>query len=153
MIISGGQTGIDQIALSVARELGMDTGGWAPKGWLTENGPAKSLLHGYGLKEHERSGYPARTAANVRDADITLIFCDKIGPGTALTVKMCKQYRKPFMINPSATDIGQLRSARIINIAGTRGSKLSNQSLYRERIRSCLLAIKHPEVQKSAGSV
>ncbi|WP_374755987.1 YpsA SLOG family protein [Fibrisoma montanum] len=32
--MSGGQTGIDQMALEVARSLGVPTGGMAPKGCL-----------------------------------------------------------------------------------------------------------------------
>ena len=38
-IISGGQTGIDRMALELARELGLGTGGTAPKGYTTESGP------------------------------------------------------------------------------------------------------------------
>lgn len=35
-IISGGQTGIDQMALEQASKIGIMTGGTACKGWLTE---------------------------------------------------------------------------------------------------------------------
>ena len=38
-IISGGQTGADYGALLAAHALGLETGGWAPKGWRTEDGP------------------------------------------------------------------------------------------------------------------
>ena len=37
-IISGGQTGVDTIGLQVAKELGIETGGKAPKGFLREEG-------------------------------------------------------------------------------------------------------------------
>ena len=37
-IVSGGQTGVDQAALLAAMDLGLDWGGWAPKGWRAENG-------------------------------------------------------------------------------------------------------------------
>jgi hypothetical protein len=47
-VISGGQTGVDQAALRVAKAIGLATGGWAPLGWETEDGPA-SWLAGYGL--------------------------------------------------------------------------------------------------------
>ena len=36
-IISGGQTGVDRLALDVAKSLNIATGGTAPKGYLTEN--------------------------------------------------------------------------------------------------------------------
>src|SRR5262249_6057013 len=37
-VISGGQTGVDQVALRAAKACGIPTGGWAPKGWRTEDG-------------------------------------------------------------------------------------------------------------------
>jgi hypothetical protein len=79
MVISGGQTGVDQAALRAARAAGMPTGGWAPRGFLTEDGPAPWLA-GWGLKESARPGYPARTGLNVRQSDATLLF-DGGGPG------------------------------------------------------------------------
>ena len=42
-IISGGQTGADQIGLEVALSLGIPTGGTAPKGFITETGPNYKL--------------------------------------------------------------------------------------------------------------
>jgi len=43
-VVSGGQTGVDQAALRAARASGIATGGWAPKGWATEAGPAPWLV-------------------------------------------------------------------------------------------------------------
>ena len=37
-IISGGQTGVDRAALDVAIELGLQYGGFCPKGRLAEDG-------------------------------------------------------------------------------------------------------------------
>ena len=51
-IVSGGQTGADQGGLEAALALGIPVGGWAPKGWLTENGPDPTLESKYGMKEH-----------------------------------------------------------------------------------------------------
>lgn len=48
-VISGGQTGVDQAALRAARASGIVTGGFAPKGWATEDGPAPWLGSEYGL--------------------------------------------------------------------------------------------------------
>lgn len=49
-VISGGQTGADQAALRAARACGIPTGGWAARGWLTEDGPAPWLAE-WGLAE------------------------------------------------------------------------------------------------------
>jgi Circularly permutated YpsA SLOG family len=48
LVISGGQTGADQAGLRAARASGIRCGGMAPKGWLTEAGPAPWLAD-YGL--------------------------------------------------------------------------------------------------------
>jgi predicted Rossmann-fold nucleotide-binding protein len=42
-VISGGQTGVDQAALRAAKTRGIATGGFAPKGWLTEKASWCSL--------------------------------------------------------------------------------------------------------------
>lgn len=73
-IVSGGQTGVDTGALLAANALGLETGGWAPLGWLTEDGPQEEFMLRMGLKECPRAGYPARTEMNVRDSDGTLIL-------------------------------------------------------------------------------
>jgi hypothetical protein len=91
-IISGGQTGVDQAALRAARACGIPTGGWAPKGFRTEAGPA-TWLADFGLQEHESAHYPDRTRANVGAADLTLILlardADLIG-GTALALRLAQ---------------------------------------------------------------
>ena len=38
-VISGGQTGADQAGWRAAKASGIPTGGWMPKGFLTEDGP------------------------------------------------------------------------------------------------------------------
>lgn len=72
-IISGGQTGADQGALLAARELGIETGGWAPKGWRTEEGPSPWLAD-YGLKQSSSADYIVRTRSNILMAEATVIF-------------------------------------------------------------------------------
>jgi len=72
-IISGGQTGADQGGLIAARELGIPSGGTAPKDWLTESGSNEQLLRSFGLVECAEPGYDARTRKNVVDSDGTLL--------------------------------------------------------------------------------
>ncbi|MBR5549307.1 MAG: hypothetical protein IKU71_06215 [Kiritimatiellae bacterium] len=50
-IVSGGQTGVDRGALQAAMDLGLDWGGWAPKGWRAENGTIPPLWRCNGLAE------------------------------------------------------------------------------------------------------
>lgn len=95
LVLSGGQTGVDQAALRAAVRCGIPTGGWAPKGWRTEVGPMPALA-AYGLKEHASRDYAARTADNVRDADFVLVI-GRPSPGSTLTVSLAKRYGKRFI--------------------------------------------------------
>jgi hypothetical protein len=72
-IVSGGQTGVDQAALLIASELGIETGGWCPKGGLDENGDC--ILAKYAcMKETPTSEPDERTKLNIQDSDGTLII-------------------------------------------------------------------------------
>ena len=124
-IISGGQTGADQGGLEAGRDLGLETGGWAPKGWLTETGPQHKLLEGFGLSMCKVPGYPARTLQNVLEADLTVIF-GRGGGGSSLTMRYCMLYGKPYLVNPSAEELCALiglHDAKILNVAGNRESR------------------------------
>ena len=61
-VISGGQTGADIAALIAARELGLETGGFAPTGWLSENGAQEALLRSFGMIECDEPGYPRKSS-------------------------------------------------------------------------------------------
>ena len=69
-IVSGGQTGADQGALSACVMARFPYGGWVPKGRRSEKG---KIPPRYRLRQHRSRHYPPRTEANVRDSDGTLI--------------------------------------------------------------------------------
>lgn len=71
-IVSGGQTGADQVALEVAYYLGLETGGIAPKGYLTEKGSNLELKTKYKLVENHTKDYQVRTKQNVENSDGTI---------------------------------------------------------------------------------
>jgi hypothetical protein len=127
-LITGGQTGADQAALRAARAAGIPTGGWAPLGWETEDGPAP-WLEGFGLVECDEPGYPARTEANVTAADATLWFGDPHSPGGKLTLGTCRELGKPFLIVGKGTRPSEVSAwlraggSGILNVAGNRESK------------------------------
>src|SRR5262252_8678423 len=97
-IISGGQTGADIGALIAARELGIKSGGVAPRGWLTENGPQEQLLRGFGLAECDEDGYEARTRRNAAISDGTLLVGPHTSGGSALTYETVRQLGKPLFL-------------------------------------------------------
>ena len=128
-VVSGGQTGADQAGLRAARAAGLETGGWAPRGWLTEGGPDPSLAD-YGLVECWGSASPVRTRLNARDSDATLWFGGTDSPGYLTTVDACRKHGKPFfLVTEAATRPGEVREwltthrVGVLNVAGDRESR------------------------------
>lgn len=98
MIVSGGQTGVDRAALVAAMTFSIPFGGWVPKGRFAEDGMVPAGF--YSLKELPEGGYRARTRANVRDSDATLILVDALPltGGTAFTVELAESLGKPYKV-------------------------------------------------------
>lgn len=135
-VVSGGQTGIDLIALEEAEKAGIPTGGWAPKGWKTEDGPKPSLGTRFGLKEYIAPGYNARTKQNVKDSDGTVIFGDVTSIGSHNTMEYCERFSKPCIVNPDPHNLInwlKYNSIRKLNVAGNRGSVLTPENSQRAR--------------------
>ena len=139
-IVSGGQTGVDRAGLSAAMACGLPYGGWIPKGRRTEDGTVPRFY--CCMKEHASAGYMARTKANVRDSDATLVIAAGIplSPGTQLTVDTARRIGRPFKVVCLRDDdaVSQIRdwmlwleatvrpgdaSAIVLNVAGPRESK------------------------------
>ncbi len=136
-IISGGQTGADIAGIDAALSLGIDYGGSIPKGRSKEDGTLSKKYNKF--IELETTSYPVRTEKNVVDSDATLIFTyNKIGSGSALTIKLAKKYKKPFLhINIEKTsDMEAVKKISqwldkirpFLNLAGSRES--SAQGIY-----------------------
>jgi hypothetical protein len=132
MVISGGQSGADQAGWRAAEACGIETGGWMPKGFLTEEGPQRYFADLYGALEMPTPWYPARTEQNVRYSDGTLWFGTTDTPGAKTTLEACKRFKRPVMlVTPSEvvlpSDVVQwLRQnpqIKRLNIAGNRESK------------------------------
>ncbi|QQO97265.1 SLOG family protein [Maribacter phage Colly_1] len=128
-VISGGQTGVDRMGLDIAKALDIETGGTAPKGYLTEDGPNLELKD-LGLVEHTTASYYDRTLINIRDSDFTVLFGDLSSSGSALTIKLCRKLGKPYCTNPDQTNLTNLlMKIRVLNVAGNRLSKLTTAQL------------------------
>ncbi len=127
-IVSGGQTGADRAALDWAINHGIEHGGWCPEGRLAEDGaiPAR-----YNLTELSGAGYRARTKANVRDSDATLIVSMDwtLTGGSRQTMAFAKSLGKPWIhVHPQVEWGSALRQwsaghpIAILNVAGPRAS-------------------------------
>ncbi len=131
-LVSGGQTGADRAALNVALELGLDHGGWVPKGRAAEDGP---LPGRYRVRETPSQDPASRTERNVMDSDATLLISH--GPltgGSELTRRFAAALGKPVL----HVELGRLGAAeaaeriarwlgalrcRTLNVAGPRASE------------------------------
>ena len=126
-ITSGGQTGADRGGLLAGKALRLETGGTAPHNFITERGIDDSLRD-FGLIEGEYDPkiYPKRTKANVRDSDGTLLMVDIGSPGSRLTLRLCKELDKPYVINPVPLILKEWATRlniETLNVAGNRESK------------------------------
>lgn len=127
-VISGGQTGADIGGLIAAKKVGLQTGGWMPNGFKTQDGPKPEYAGLYGVVEHESPRYPPRTAMNVKDSDATIrIATNFYSAGEKLTERMIAQYGKPFFdIDPLDESVSPLIlvqwlkswKVRTLNVAG-----------------------------------
>lgn len=101
IIISGGQLGADCGALIGAMGLGIGTGGIAPTGFRTEDGPRPELGYLFGLVESKHASYGARTRQNVLLADAVIVVAyDFNSTGTHLTIELARENGKPLFQVP-----------------------------------------------------
>ena len=147
-IVSGGQTGVDRAGLDVALELGLEIGGYVPKGRRAEDG---RIPDRYPLTELTTRDYASRTAKNVEESEATLVlYRDKITPGSAFTVRLCEDRGKPCLV-VNLSGARTLSSAqewlsfgpRVLNVAGSRES--SAPGIYEQAaafLRALLGAVK-----------
>lgn len=131
-IISGGQTGADQGALDAAIRLGIEHGGWIPRGRKTEEGPLPEKYH---LKEMPPGEYYKKTEKNVVSAEATAIFSH--GPltdGALLTRQAAIQNGRPwlhlnletlsaFEASRIFNDWVKKYDIRVLNVTGPRASR------------------------------
>jgi hypothetical protein len=143
MVISGGQTGVDQAALRAAKTSDLVTGGWVPKGCRTEDGNNPDLVTLYGCWEHESRDWPPRTRKNVEVSNGTLWLRmhDDDTPGYRCTKTAVKSFSRPWLeIAPSLVGADrtvlawiEANQIKVLNVAGSRESKAPGIGVEAER--------------------
>ncbi len=135
-IISGGQTGADQGGLEGAQAIGMETGGWMPRGWRTERGSQPEVAHRFGMHKTKSRSYPPRTLKNVKDSDGTMIVGNPKSRGSMLTSAYCSNEMKPILrvmyakgdLSAMVYQVSKLQDfvsknkIEVLNVAGNRES-------------------------------
>ena len=137
-IVSGAQTGVDQGGLHAAIDLGIEWGGWVPKGWRTESGTVGQLFRPK-MREHASANYLGRTRRNVADSNATLIVTNTypLTGGTLKTRYFCQEIMRPHLVVSLGEDdaVGKVRrwlsqfmqsehpTPFVLNVAGPRESK------------------------------
>jgi hypothetical protein len=127
-IICGGQRGADQAGLWAAIDLGIPTGGVAPKDYrvcceMLGDDLSDPWLADYGLIEHSSRDYRDRTIQNVRDADATVWVGNASSPGGKLTLSSCTKAGKPYIVNPTSYGLRffcNQGAFTTLNVAGNR---------------------------------
>ena len=141
-VVSGGQTGVDRAALDAAIYVGLEHGGWCPRGRKAEDG---TVPPNYQLQETEAPQYAVRTERNVVDSDATLILhVGELSGGTRYTHAMAVKHDRPVHL----IDLGQpidFAAARdwlrqtgvvVLNVAGPRESSSPGDAA-----RECLVRL------------
>lgn len=154
-VISGGQTGADQAGWRAAKRCGLETGGWMPKGFLTEAGPRPEFAEMYGAKEHPSREYRGRTISNIGLADGTLLFGDPRSAGAKLAqwviddldgthMLRCIETRSAF---PPFRAVEAIRrwKIRALNVAGNRESKAPGIGAWVEEYLVEMFSLLHAE--------
>lgn len=126
-VLSGGQSGADIAGLRAAKLSGFETGGTAPKGYRTQNGPNFELRDIYNLKEHWSWRYDHRTECNVKDSDATIKVASNFqSAGEKCTQKYINMHGRPSLeidINntPDPHDVVEWlnkNKVKVLNVAG-----------------------------------
>jgi hypothetical protein len=133
-IISGGQTGADRAGLDFALEVGLEHGGYVPKGRKAEDGRINDR---YRMTELSNPSYSVRTRRNVLESDGTVIFSlnsDLLG-GSELTARCAQKTSRPLLHLHAAGKISldekaqhlrdfiDSRRLATLNVAGSRESQ------------------------------
>jgi hypothetical protein len=128
-ILTGGQRGAAQGALMAARDIGLSTGGVAPKGWrVTLPGTGldgcDSMLAEFGLIEHDSDDFREIAMHNVVGGDGTLWIGEIGEKSEPSTIAIADELGVRLICNPRATDLRnwcECHQICVLNVAGECG--------------------------------
>lgn len=128
-VVTGGQTGAEQAAWAAARRAGIATGGYMPRDFMTEDGPAPRVGQLHGAVEFPFDD-ARRIRANLRRADGLFWFGDPDSPEARDAFAACRELSKPYLtLDPAFTPphdaagwLGAFEIATLV-VSGDRASQ------------------------------
>ena len=137
-IISGGQSGIDSVALRASSFLGLPAFAIMPKNGRRENSSIEDFQNKNNVVlrkiELGSESYRFRTYANVYFSDVTVIF-DFVNKseGTIATISACNDFSRPYLLlqdngkksREVLYEFLKKYNPRVINFAGNSFSKIN----------------------------
>lgn len=161
VVLTGGQTGVDQIALHAAVELGLPAFAVMPRGRRTDDAvPVAELAPGIPaaaqVQELASDSFRERTWTNARLCDGTLLWDAGGGEGVDETRAACHAHGRPLLevtaiasaeIAPAAARDWAIRNGvRVVQVAGSRARFMAPGAAapLRREIAAVLAALKAP---------
>ena len=172
-VLTGGQTGVDTLAARAALAAGLSVHVVFPHGFRQEDGALtaerRAELHGGVLHQLGSIGFAQRTWTCVSLADAVLLLDPAGGDGCKETVRAAERLERPLLdltaypvagggtgradvTGPAVQSFLRQNGARVLMIAGCRGSLLAGQVDYvRSRLEDVAAAL--AECQDQRGTV
>lgn len=113
-VVTGFQSGADIGAARAARKAGVETFGWMPARFLTENGCRYHYAVEYGARETLSAEYPPRTRLNVYESDAVLWFGDASSRGGQLTIGHARVANLPCLVVPWVGSRHKVTPAKVV---------------------------------------
>jgi hypothetical protein len=159
-VISGGQTGADQAGWRAAKAAGLETGGWMPPLFATEQGQHPEYAELYGARALSltdytdlfgqvdwKAAYRDRTYLNAADSDACVWFGNPATPGGYCTERACQKANIEFYVVVNGMesdpplhvwleDYTSCDEVRTLMVAGNRESKRPGIGVFTERYLS-----------------
>lgn len=146
IVITGGQAGAEQAAWAAARRFGISTGGYMPRGYLTEDGPEPRLGALYNAIEFPLDE-SRRVRANLRRAQALLWFGDPIADEMKALIEASRELSKPYLtVLPGFKPVSDVVSwlvvfeVKTLLVAGTPASRAPDLGKRVARFMDLLLA-------------
>lgn len=124
-VVSGGQAGADRGGLDAAMQLGLQIGGFVPRGRRAEDGMVPLRYVGM-VETAESPQYTLRTRLNVEKSDATVVFYDgELGHGSRLTISIAQVACRPLLVLCLSAHDAREQLTRFIKGLGDRNITLN----------------------------